>query len=148
MQIILKEDVPKLGNKGDLKDVASGYARNHLIPRGLAVEATPQKLREWKLRQEKEEKLNQHQEEEAKMQAEQMAKSELLFKMPAGEGGRLFGSVTAADIALKLAEGGFTVDKKKIELSEPIKSVGNYQAVVRLHPGIKAKLSLRVDKEE
>lgn len=148
MQIILKEDVPKLGNKGDLKDVASGYARNHLIPRGLAVEATPQRLREWKLRQEKEAKINQHQEEEAKAQAEQMSKAELLFKMPAGDGGRLFGSVTTADIALKLAESGFTVDKKKIELSEPIKSVGNYQAVVRLHPGIKADLALRVDKED
>jgi len=148
MQIILKENVPKLGNKGDLKDVASGYARNHLIPRGLAVEATPQRLREWKLRQEKEAKINQHQEEEAKAQAEQMSKAELFFKMPAGDGGRLFGSVTAADVALKLAEAGFTVDKKKIELSEPIKSVGNYQAVVRLHPGIKADLALRVDKED
>lgn len=148
MQIILKENVPKLGNKGDLKDVAPGYARNHLIPRGLAVEATPQKLSEWKLRQEKEEKVYQQQEVEAKAQAEQLSKAELLFKMPAGDGGRLFGSVTAADISLKLAEVGFKVDKKKIELSEPIKSVGTYQAVVRLHPGTKADLTLRVDKEE
>lgn len=147
MKVILKEDIPKLGNKGDLKDVAPGYARNHLIPRSLAVEATPQRLREWQQRQEKEKRLNIQQEEEARALAVNISQTELVFNMPAGDGGRLFGSVTAADIALKLSESGFSVDKKKIDLPEPIKSVGTYKAHIRLHPGIKADLTLKVDKE-
>jgi large subunit ribosomal protein L9 len=148
MKVILKEDIPKLGNKGDLKDVAPGYARNHLIPRSLAVEATPQRLREWQQRQEKEKRINQQQEGEARALAEKIAQAELVFNMPAGDGGRLFGSVTAADIALKLSEAGFSVDKKKLDLPEPIKSVGTYKVFVRLYPGVKADLTLRVDKED
>ncbi len=148
MQVILEQDVPNLGKKGELKDVARGYARNHLLPRGLAVEATPQRLREWQQRQEKEEALNRELEEKAREQAVKLSQKELTFKMSAGEGGRLFGSVTAADIADQLAREGFEADKKKIELSEQIKSVGNYTVEVRLHPGIKAEILVRVEAEE
>jgi large subunit ribosomal protein L9 len=148
MQVILKQDVPSLGKKGELKEVASGYARNHLLPRGLAIEATPQRMREWMQRQEKAQLINRQQEEHARLQAQKLAQEELVFKMPSGEGGRLFGSVTPADIARKLSEAGFNVDKKRIELAEPIKNVGSYKAHVRLHPGIKAEVPLRVLKEE
>ena len=148
MQVILQKDVPSLGKKGELKEVASGYARNHLLPRGLAVEATPQRRREWMQRQEKAQISSRKQEEHARSQAEKLSQKELVFKMPSGEGGRLFGSVTLADIAHKLEEAGFSVDKKRIELFEPIKSLGSHKASVRLHPGVKADLSIRVVKDE
>jgi len=148
MQVILQQDVANLGKKGDLKDVAPGYARNHLFPRGLAVEATPQRLRDWEKRREKEEMINRQQEEQARSEAEQLAQKELVFKMPAGEGGRLFGSVTPADISARLSEQGFEFDKKDIEIEGQIKSIGEHTAAVRLYPGIKADLAIKVEKEE
>ena len=148
MKIILEQDVSNLGKKGDLKDVAPGYARNHLIPRGLAVEATPQRMKEWERNSEAREAQNRQQEELARQQAEKLGQHELVFKMPAGEGGRLFGSVTPADIAGKLVESGFEIDKKKVELSEQIKSLGRFMADVRLYPGIKAEVPIVVEQEE
>ena len=148
MQIILQQDVPKLGKRGELKDVASGYARNHLLPRGLAIEATPAKMREWEQRREKEILINQQQQNNALLQAKNLSQQELVFRTSSGEGGRLFGSVTPADIAQKLAEVGYAVDKKRIELPEPIKSLGSHKASVRLHPGVKADLTIRVEKED
>lgn len=147
MQIILQQDVPNLGKKGELKDVAPGYARNLLFPKGMAVEATPQRIREWKKRQEKEESLNRQKEEEARDKAEKLKEIELLIEMPAGEGGRLFGSVTPADIAEKLKEKGFSIDKKDIEAEGPIKSVGNHTVMVKLYPGIKGAVSISVQPE-
>lgn len=148
MQVILQQDVPKLGKKGELKDVASGYARNHLLPRGLAIEATPAKMREREQRREKEILINQQQQENALLQAKNLSQQELVFRTSSGEGGRLFGSVTPADIAQKLAEAGYAVDKKRIELPEPIKSLGSHKAYVRLHPGVKADLTIKVEKED
>jgi len=148
VQIILQEDVPNLGKKGDLKDVAPGYARNHLFPRGLAVEATPARVREWEKRREKEELISQQMEEQARTQAEELSRLELVFHMPAGDEGRLFGSVTPADIAEKLSEKGFNVEKKDVETDEPIKRIGSHSAVVKLHPEIKADVSIKVEKEE
>lgn len=148
MKIILEQDVPNLGKMGDLKDVAPGYARNHLIPRGLAVEATPKRMREWKQYQETQEELSKQQDEQARQQAEKLEQQELTFKMPAGEGGRLFGSVTPSDIAGKLVELGFSVEKKKIELPEQIKSVGRFIVEIRLHPGVKAEVPVIVEQEE
>ncbi len=148
MKIILQQDVSNLGKKGELKDVAPGYARNLLIPKGMAVEATPQRLREWKKRQEKEEMLNKQLEEQARDQAEKLKALELNISMPAGEGGRLFGSVTPADIADKLSEKGFQIDKKDIETDGHIKSLGSHTATVKLHPGIKAEVSINVEQKE
>lgn len=145
MQIILQQDVPNLGKKGELKDVAPGYARNLLLPKGMAVEATPQRIREWKNRQEKEEMLSRQQEEQARRQAEKLEAVEVVMEMPAGEGGRLFGSVTPADIAAKLSEKGFEVDKKDLEVAEPIKSIGSHTASVKLYQGIKAVISVKVE---
>ncbi len=148
MQVILQKDVPNLGEQGDLKDVAPGYARNHLFPRGLAVEATPARIKEWEKRREKQEMINRQLEEQARSQAEELNKLELVFHMPAGEEGRLFGSVTPADIAEKLSEKGFNVDKKNIDTDQPIKSTGTHSASVKLHPEIKAEVSVRVEKAE
>jgi len=148
MKIILQQDVPNLGKMGELKDVAPGYARNHLLPRKMAVEATPQRMREWEKQQKKEEAINRQLEEEARQQAEKLSGQVLVFKMPAGEGGRLFGSVTSADVAEKLAENGIEADKKKIEFPEPIKSIGLHTASVRLHQGVTAELKIEVEKDE
>ncbi len=148
MKVILNQDIASLGKKGDLKDVAPGYARNHLLPRGLAVEATPQKLKEWQQQKDKFEAENRLHEEQARKKAEKLSRQTILFKMPAGEGGRLFGSVTPADIAAKLKEAGFEIDKKRVELTDPIKAIGNFKAFVRLHPGVKAEFDILVEKED
>ena len=147
MKVILEQDVPNLGKKGELKDVAPGYARNHLLPRNLAVEATPQRLKEWEKLKDKSEKEERRLEEQAKALAERLNDHELYFTMPAGEGGRLFGSVTPSDLASKLSEAGYDIDKKKIEISEPIKNLGNYLATVRLYPGIKTVIKVKVESE-
>ncbi len=148
MKVILQQDIPNLGKKGELKEVAPGYARNHLLPRNLAVEATPQRLRDWQQNKEKLESNNRQQEDLARAKATEMAGREFVFKMPAGEGGRLFGSVTPADIALKLKEAGFNVDKKKVEIELPIKSLGLFAVAIRLHPGVKADIKVKVDIED
>ncbi len=147
MKVILKQDVANLGKRGELKEVAPGYARNHLLPRGLAVEATTQRQKEWQQHKIKIEAESRRQEEAAREQAEQMSRQNLVFTVPAGDGGRLFGSVTPGDIAEKLKQSGFAVEKKRIELEEPIKTVGRFKASVRLFPGIKAELNLLVEKE-
>ncbi len=147
MQVILKQNVPNLGKKGELKDVAPGYARNHLLPRGLVLEATPQRLREWKKRMAKEQLLEKQQEEQALATAEKINKVELEFSMQAGEGGRLFGSVTPSDIASKLNNMGFAVDKKNVDIEEPIKSIGSHTAAIKLYPGVKAQVLIKVEKE-
>lgn len=148
MQVILMEDVANLGKKGELKEVAKGYARNHLFPRNLAALATPQRLKEWEKSRDRQEEQNRQAEEAARAKAAEIEATELVFHRPSGEGGRLFGSVTPADIAEALAENKLIVEKKRIEIHEPIKSLGNYIASVRLHPGIKAALKIKVKSEE
>jgi large subunit ribosomal protein L9 len=144
MKVILLQDVKALGLKGEIKEVAEGHARNYLIPRKLAVEASGGHL-----------KQHQKQEEvaagkKAKILAQAQSKATKLngvsVKITAkvGEGGRLFGSVTSADVAAALKEQGFTVDKRKIELSEPIKSLGVYPVRVRVHPEVDANIDVHV----
>lgn len=147
MKVILMEDIPGLGRKGEVKDVAPGYGRNLLIPKGLAEEATPGRLRELQDRaralQDREVRLG----EESRSLAERLGQQELRFRMAAGEGGRFFGSVTAADIAGRLQQLGFDVDKKRILLKEPIKSTGQYEIEVKLHAGVKAGIRVAVEEE-
>lgn len=147
MKVILKQDIQGLGKRGEIKDVAEGYARNMLFPRGLAEEATPQRMRERQHREAAAAKRNLRLEKESKTQASILDQKELLFKRPAGEGGRLFGSVTAADVAGELRRAGFDIDKKKIVMDEPIKSVGDHKVTVKLQPGIKATVTVKVEKE-
>ena len=147
MKIILKQDVPKLGKKGELKDVAEGYARNMLFPRGLAEEATPQRLKEIQRREVVEQKKSERLASESRARAALLDQHVLTLKMPAGESGRLFGSVTAADIAAGLQKDGYPVEKKKIVLDEPIKTIGSHQINIKLNQGIKATVFVNVEKD-
>ena len=147
MKVILKEDIPGLGEKGELKEVAPGYGRNLLIPKGLAEEATPGRLKELQHQEQVLKRKKQRLLEESQVQAERLAQQELRFKLAAGEGGRLFGSVTAADIAGELQRLGFNVDKKKVILEEPIKATGRYEITVKLYSGVQAEVVVEVEEE-
>lgn len=151
MKLILKQDVANLGEAGEIVTVKAGYGRNFLVPQGLAYEASETNLRrleeEQKARQEKirREKL------EAGRRAAQVAGTSLTFQARAGEEGKLFGSVTGADIVDRLnAEGGldFELDKRLVQLDDPIKTVGVTQVVVRFHQDVEAEIEVRVEREE
>lgn len=148
MKIILIEDVAGLGKKGEVKEVAPGYGRNLLIPKGLAEEATPGRLRERQHRELVLQQKSSRLEKESRVQAGILEQQVLRFRLAAGEGGRLFGSVTAADIAGELQRVGFDVDKKKIILEEPIKATGRYEISVKLHSGVKAAVVVEVEEEK
>lgn len=147
MKVLLLQDVKGQGKKGAIVEVSDGFARNFLLPKNLAKIADTDAVNSVKLQQQAE---AFHKEEE-KRQAEK-AKGELEslvvdLKVKCGEQGKVFGSVTTANIASRLAEMGYAVDKKKIELKEPIKNTGNYVVTVKLQPEITAKLNVRVVKE-
>ena len=147
MKVILKEDIPGLGEKGEIKEVAPGYGRNLLIPKGLAEEATPGRLKELQHQEQVLKRKKQRLLEESQVQAERLAQQELRFRLAAGEGGRLFGSVTAADIAGELQRLGFNVDKKKVILEEPIKATGRYEITVKLYSGVQAEVVVEVEED-
>lgn len=147
MEVILVEDVPSLGKVGDLVKVSDGYARNYLLPRKKAVMATANSLRTL----EHERRLLQHKlnrlEREAQGLAQRIEEISCTVVKPAGEGGKLFGAVTSSDIEGALREHGVLVDRKKIELEEPIKNLGVYTVPIRLHPQVMVQLKLWVVKE-
>ena len=147
MKVILKEDVKKLGSMGQLVTVADGFARNYLVPRGLAVEASSKNVASLKhaqrVIQEKAKKVKESLEEFAA----RLSKITLVMQAKAGEEGKLFGSVTSMDIAEKLKSEGIEIDRKKISLEEPIKRLGTYSVSIHLHPEINAQISLQVVEE-
>lgn len=145
MKVILLADVKNIGNKGEIKDIRAGYARNYLIPQGLAEAATPGKL---KLAQDK---LDQSRRKKAQDQAEaERIQREIegrVLTMPVKTGGqdKLFGAVTTKEIAEALQQQlGVNLDRKKIENKEPIKQLGDYPLTLKLHPGIQATVTLKV----
>ena len=147
MDVILRQDVEKLGNAGDLVTVKNGFARNYLLPHGLAYAATEGNKKrleaEAKVRVKKAgAQLGVAHELAAKLEA-----VSLTFTMKAGEGDKLFGSVTAADVAERLHTEGFAVDKKTVDLPEPIRALGVYKVPVRLHHEIKPEVRVWVVKE-
>lgn len=147
MEIILMEDVPSVGKVGDRVRVSDGYARNYLLPRKKAVmaTATSQKALEHErhLLLHKEDRLAQ----EAQELVQKLEEISCSVAKPAGEGGKLFGAVTSADIAKALREQGVSVDRRKIVLEEPIKNLGAYTVSLKLHPTVVAQLKLWVVKE-
>lgn len=148
MKVILMKDVKALGKKGDVKEVADGYARNYLFPRSLAVEASTGNMKN--LDQEKQTAKHRKEVEEAKARelAERLNKVEVTFKVKVGEGGRLFGSITGKEIAEEIKRvSGIGVDKKQIELDEVIKTLGQHPVGIKLYPGVVAKVSIRVIAE-
>ena len=148
MKVILIQDFLDLGKKGDLKEVAAGYARNYLIPKGIAVEATPGQLRAFNANKEVLSRKSAKQAESAREIGERLNGKLFVIKVKAGEGGRLFGSVTSADVSAVMEKSGFKVDKKKIEMAEPIKEVGEFEVLVKLHPEVRVPIKVAVETEE
>jgi large subunit ribosomal protein L9 len=147
MKVILKEDVKKLGNMGEIVTVADGYARNYLVPKGLAVEASSKNMKSLehaqKVIQEKAKKVKESLQEFAA----RLSKVTLIMKAKAGEEGKLFGSVTSMDIAEQLKNEGIEIDKKKMILEEPIKRLGNFTVGIHLHADINSQITLQVVEE-
>jgi len=148
MQIILQEDVEKLGTRGQLVDVAEGYARNFLLPRKLGLEATPGNMKRLEKMRAVFAKKEATEKDSAQKLAELLASVSLTLVRKAGENDQLFGSVTSGDISEALAAQGYTIEKRKITLADPIKLVGEYEIPVRLHREVSANVKLAVKKEE
>ncbi|OGU28986.1 MAG: 50S ribosomal protein L9 [Gemmatimonadetes bacterium RIFCSPLOWO2_12_FULL_68_9] len=147
MEVILRDDVTHLGKAGDVVTVKNGYARNYLIPHGLAYQATAGNKRRIEVESQRRDAQVASQRAEASELAERLASASLTFTVRTGEGDKLFGSITAADIAEKLKEQGFAVDKRRVELEEPIKMVGIYKVPVRLEAGVVGEVRVWVVKE-
>ncbi len=147
MKIILIQDFKKLGNKGDIVEVKDGYARNYLIPQGIAREATPQIIKEVELKKKVEQEKQKRQIERLKKLRDQLCRLSLTVTVRTGEEEKLYGAVTNIDIAKALRNEGYEIDKSAIILEEPIKELGVYQIPVRLHPEIVAKVKVWVVKE-
>jgi large subunit ribosomal protein L9 len=148
MEVILREDIEKLGSRGEVVKVAPGYARNFLIPKRLAVAATESN----KKIVEQERQAHLRREAKAQGEAEDLAKMmrgvTVTIRQKAGENDQLFGSVTAKDVADALAAQNYTIDRRKIQLEEPIKQLGEFKVPVRLHKEVTAEITVVVAKEE
>lgn len=148
MQIILQEDVEKLGNRGQVVEVAEGYARNFLLPRKLALEASAGNLKRLEKMRAVFAKKEAVEQADAQKLAEMLAGVTLEFTRRAGENDQLFGSVTNADVSEALATQGYTVDKRKVVLPEPIKTVGEFEVPLKLHREVSVNVKVVVKKEE
>jgi len=148
MQIILQEDVEKLGNRGQVVEVAEGYARNFLLPRKLALEANAGNMKRLEKMRAAFAKKEATEKGDAQKLAELLAGVSLEIARKSGENDQLFGSVTTADISDALAAQGYTIDKRKLQLAEPIKLIGNFDIPVKLHREVVATVKLAVKKEE
>ena len=148
MEVILRETIPSVGRAGEIVKVKNGYARNFLIPRGLAYQATTANKR--RVEQEAVKRAQQQHAErsDADVLAAKLEELSIEFTVKTGEGDKLFGSITSADIAKQLADRGYQIDKRSIELEEPIKMIGIYKVPVRLHPEVHADVRVWVVKEE
>jgi len=148
MQIILQEDVEKLGTRGQLVEVAAGYARNFLLPRKLALEATSGNMKRIEKMRASFAKKEATEKEAAQTLAGLLANVSLELSRKAGETDQLFGSVTTGDISEALEAKGYKIDRKKISLVDPIKLVGEYDIPIKLHREVTANVKLAVRKEE
>jgi large subunit ribosomal protein L9 len=147
MKIILKQDVDKLGKVGEIVKVAPGYGRNFLIPRKLAVPATDGNLKIMEIEQVALARRDQRDKKAAEVVAREVAKLVVKLERKSGEGGTLYGSVTSIDIADYLITHKIDIDKRKIQLDEPIKSVGEYQVPIRLHREVTVPIKVIVSAE-
>jgi large subunit ribosomal protein L9 len=147
MQIILQEDIEKLGHRGDVVTVKPGYARNFLLPRNLAVEASAGNLKAIEKIRASLAKKTATEMEAAKKHAEALNGVELSFTRKTGENDQLFGSVTTGDIAEALEAKGFKIDKRQIHTAEPIKALGDFRATVKVFRDVTADLKIQVQKE-
>ena len=148
MEVILKEDVNKLGHRGDVVKVADGYGRNYLLPGKLAIEATAankvviEQMKASAVRKTAKEKIG------AEAQAAELSAVELTFERKVGENEQLFGSVTSSDIAHELEQKGYTIDRRKISLEEPLRSLGEYHVPIKLHREVTAHVKVTVKSDQ
>lgn len=148
VEVILREDVENLGSVGDVVDVKPGYARNYLVPQGKAYEATTGNKRRLTEDRQRLGRVAERAHTEATKLAAELEGRSITFAMRSGEGGRLFGSVTNADIADKLAEDGVTIDRHTIRLEEPLKQLGAYTVAIHLHADVRPEIKVWVVSEE
>lgn len=147
MKVILLEDVKKLGKKGELINASDGYARNFLFPKKLAVEATNSAINDMKLKQQSDKRRQEELLEQARELAQKIKDSVVTIKIKAGDGGRIFGSVSTKEITKAAKEQlGFDIDKKKMQLKEPIKSLGTHIIPIKLNPKVKTELTVKVQE--
>lgn len=149
MKVILKQDVPNLGARGDVQEVADGYARNYLIPRGLAAIATAGALKDFEHRQEVQARKHERMKKRSEALARRLTAHTVTFEVKTGETGQLYGSITNADIAEALEEQvGVEIDKRDIPLSEPIRQVGEHFVPVRLMEDVEPQVRVVVKPED
>ena len=148
MDIILREDIDKLGQRGDMVKVAAGYARNFLLPRNLAVAATESNKKIVEQQRQAHLRRDAKLVTEAQDLAKMMGAVSVTIHQKAGENDQLFGSVTSNDVAVALEKLGYTIDRKKVHLEEPIKTLGDFQVSVRLHKDVSIDVPVHVVKEE
>jgi large subunit ribosomal protein L9 len=147
MKVILLEDVKSLGKKGDVVDVSDGYAKNFLITKKKGVEANSKNLNDLKLKKANEEKVAAQNLADAKALAAAIAEKTVVVKLKAGEGGKTFGSVSSKEIAEEAKkQHDLDIDKKKIVIDEPIKSLGSYEVAVKLHPKVTGTIRVKVEE--
>lgn len=145
MKVVLREDVENLGRKGDLIEVRDGYARNFLVPRGLALKATKGIVKQSESMRRGREVREARDRTEAEEIAAKLSGARVQLQARAGEGGRLFGSITASDVAdAVIAQTGIEIDRRKLELDEPLKELGPAEIELRLHPEVTAKVQVEV----
>jgi large subunit ribosomal protein L9 len=148
MKIILRQDMDALGLEGDVIDVTKGYARNYLIPKGLALEANSQNIKLMEMQRKKIEIKRLKAKEDAERVKEKMAEVVITISQKAGEEEKLYGSVTSMDIANHLEEQGITIDRRKIALDKPIKSLGEFEVPIKIYPEVTASIKVIVIPEE
>ena len=148
MKVILLEDVKSVGKKGDLVEVSEGYARNCILKKKLGVEANSTNMNNLKLQKQNEEKIAKEQLEAAQALAKEVEEMLVKLSIKSGEGGKTFGSVSSKEIAKGVADQyGKEIDKKKIQMSDAIKTVGTHEVTVKLHPKVTAKLRVQVQAQ-
>ena len=147
MEVILRRAVDNLGHPGDLVKVSAGYARNFLLPRGYAFEATPGPRKRIEQERQRLEAAESGRRDQAQAVADKLAEVSLTFSARVGEEGKLFGSVTAADIAQQLEAQGHHVEKRQIDLHEPIRALGVYRVPIRLHADVRPEIKVWVIKQ-
>jgi large subunit ribosomal protein L9 len=148
MELLLKEDVENLGARGELVKVRSGYGRNYLLPRGLAIQATPANIKQIEMQRKALLKREAVEHETAQQQADLLKDVTLEFSRKVGEHGILYGSVTSMDVAEALAAKGYEIDRKRVQLKDPIKSTGEYEVPVKLHREVTSNIKVVIKKED
>ena len=147
MKVILLEDVKTLGKKDEVVDVSDGYAKNFLFTKKLAIEANAKNLNDLKLHKANDERIAKEQYEQALSFAKELEEKTVVVKLKSGKDGKTFGSVSSKEISAEaMTQFQMEIDKKKIQLAEPIKAIGSYEVPIKLHPKVTAKLTVKVEE--